>query len=78
MSGENERKNHREQVKHVLSLKENQQKIHENAKLLFEHELDEKECERYKIQYTEKKIELGDGRNRENELLSLYTYSTAC
>lgn len=47
---------------YVISLKGNQEKIHADAKSLFEHELDEQYCERYKIQHTESEIEFGHGR----------------
>ena len=47
---------------YVISLKGNQGKIHEDAKALFSHELDEKYCERYKIQHIEGQTEIGHGR----------------
>lgn len=48
---------------YVFSLKGNQEKIHDDVKDFFtSHELDEKYCERYKIQKYEGELEIGHGR----------------
>ena len=48
---------------YVFSLKGNQEKIHDDVKDFFTgHELDEKYCERYKIQKYEGELEIGHGR----------------
>ena len=48
---------------YVFSLKGNQEKIHDDVKAFFtSHELDEKYCERYKIQKYEGELEIGHGR----------------
>jgi len=50
------------QSDYVISLKGNQERIHEDAEGLFSHELDEKYCERYKIQHVEGQTVIGHGR----------------
>ena len=48
---------------YVFSLKGNQEKIYDDVKAFFtSHELDEKYCERYKIQKYEGELEIGHGR----------------
>lgn len=48
---------------YVFSLKGNQEKIHDDVKAFFtSHKLDEKYCERYKIQIYEGELEIGHGR----------------
>lgn len=48
---------------YVLSLKGNQEKIHDGVREFFiGHELDEKYCERYKIEKYEGELEIGHGR----------------
>ena len=48
---------------YVFSLKGNQEKIYDDVKAFFtSHELDEKYCERYKIQKYEGELEIGQGR----------------
>ena len=48
---------------YVFSLKGNQEKIYDDVKDFFtSHELDEKYCERYKIQKYEGELEIGHGR----------------
>ena len=48
---------------YVFSLKGNQEKIHDDVKDFFtSHELDEKYCERYKLQKYEGELEIGHGR----------------
>ena len=47
---------------YLFSLKGNQEKIHEDVKDFFNHELDEKYCERYKIQSLSCEIEKNHGR----------------
>ena len=48
---------------YVFSLKGNQEKIHDDVKEFFTgHQLDEKYCERYKIQKYEGELEIGHGR----------------
>ena len=53
---------------YVLSLKGNQEKIHDDVKEFFTcHELDEKYCGRYKIQKYESELEIGHGRIEKRE-----------
>lgn len=52
---------------YLFSLKGNQEKIHEDVKDFFNHELDEKYCERYKIQKLECGIEKDHGRTEKRE-----------
>ena len=53
---------------YVFSLKGNQEKIHDDVKEFFtSHELDEKYCERYKIQKYEGELEIGHGRIEKRE-----------
>ena len=53
---------------YVFSLKGNQEKIHDDVKDFFtSHELDEKYCERYKIQKYEGELEIGHGRIEKRE-----------
>ena len=52
-----------EKSDYVFSLKGNQEKIHDDVKAFFtSHEIDEKYCERYKIQKYEGELEIGHGR----------------
>ncbi|MDD7610495.1 MAG: hypothetical protein PUJ82_06245, partial [Spirochaetales bacterium] len=52
----------------MFSLKGNQEKIHDDVKDFFtSHELDEKYCERYKIQKYEGELEIGHGRIEKRE-----------
>lgn len=53
---------------YVFSLKGNQEKIHDDVKDFFtEHELDEKYCNRYRIQKYEGEVEIGHGRIEKRE-----------
>ena len=53
---------------YVFSLKGNQEKIHDDVRDFFtSHELDEKYCERYKIQKYEGELEIGHGRIEKRE-----------
>ena len=53
---------------YVFSLKGNHEKIHDDVKEFFTgHELDEKYCERYKIQKYEGEVEIGHGRIEKRE-----------
>lgn len=47
---------------YLFSLKGNQEKIHEDVKNFYLHELDEKYCERYKIQHLNCGVEIDHGR----------------
>ena len=47
---------------YVISLKGNQQSIHNDVKEFFDHPCDEAYCERYNIQHIEYRIEIGHGR----------------
>lgn len=47
---------------YLFSLKGNQEKIHEDTKEFYNHELDDRYCNRYKIQHLETDIEIGHGR----------------
>ena len=47
---------------YLFSLKGNQEKLHEDVKDFFNHELDEKYCERYKIQKLSCAVEKDHGR----------------
>ena len=47
---------------YLFSLKGNQEKIHEDVKEFFNHELDEKYCDRYKIQNLSCGVEKDHGR----------------
>lgn len=52
---------------YLFSLKGNQGKIHEDVKDFFSHELDDKYCERYKIQGVSCQVEKGHGRIEKRE-----------
>ena len=47
---------------YVISLKGNQQSIHNNVKEFFDHPFDENYCQCYNIQHIEYRIEIGHGR----------------
>lgn len=52
----------------MFSLKGNQEKMHDVVKEFFTgHELDEKYCERYKIEKYESELEIGHGRIEKKE-----------
>ena len=56
------------QSDYVFSLKGNQEKIHDDVREFFTgHELDEKYCERYKVQKCESELEIGHGRIEKRE-----------
>ena len=52
---------------YVLSLKGNQEKIHDDVKDFFGNELDANFCARYKVQHYEGELEIGHGRIEKRE-----------